>query len=73
MLSDHGPKTIQQVRDDAARDFGTYLHAQNSMRNMSMSSGGMLGMGKLRSGMDDVFSPIPIGNFFPHLKLHFNH
>lgn len=61
ILSDHGPKTIQQVRDDAARDFGTYLHPSIPARNMSISSGGMLGMSKLRSGMDDVFSPIPIG------------
>lgn len=62
ILSDHGPKTIQQVRDDAARDFGTYLHSSVPARNMSIS-GGMLGMSKLRSGLDDVFSPIPIGNF----------
>lgn len=60
-LSEHGPKTIQQVRDDAARDFGAYLHPNLPARNMSIPSGGMLNMSKLRSGMDDVFSSIPIG------------
>ncbi|GFY53241.1 eukaryotic translation initiation factor 4 gamma 2 [Trichonephila inaurata madagascariensis] len=59
-LSEHGPKTIQQVRDDAARDFGAYLHPNLPVRNMSIPSGGMLNMSKLRSGMDDVFSSIPI-------------
>lgn len=70
ILSDHGPKTIQQVRDDAARDFGTYLHNSMPARNMSIS-GGMLGMSKLRSGLDDVFSPIPIGNFHLLLRISF--
>ncbi|XP_035220060.1 eukaryotic translation initiation factor 4 gamma 2-like [Stegodyphus dumicola] len=61
VLSDHGPKTIQQVRDDAARDFGVYMHYSVPARNMSLASSGILGMGKLRSGLDDVFSSIPIG------------
>ncbi|XP_042900691.1 eukaryotic translation initiation factor 4 gamma 2 [Parasteatoda tepidariorum] len=59
ILSEHGPKTIQQVRDDAARDFGSYLPNRNM--NSLPPSTGMLNMSKLRSGMDDVFSPIPIG------------
>ncbi|KFM57634.1 hypothetical protein X975_15012, partial [Stegodyphus mimosarum] len=61
VLSDHGPKTIQQVRDDAARDFGVYMHYPVPARNMSLAPSGILGMGKLRSGLDDVFSSIPIG------------
>ncbi|CAL1296001.1 unnamed protein product [Larinioides sclopetarius] len=61
-LAEHGPKTIQQVRDDAARDYGSYLHHNIPARNMSIPSSGMLNnMSKLRSGMDDVFSSIPIG------------
>ncbi|XP_054718827.1 eukaryotic translation initiation factor 4 gamma 2-like isoform X2 [Uloborus diversus] len=62
ILSEHGPKTIQQVRDDAARDFGAYLHHALPQRNMNLSSSGMLGMSKLRSGLDDVFSSVPIGS-----------
>lgn len=62
VLADNGPKTIQQVREEAARDYGVYLPGHNlTGRNMSVPSSGVLGIGKLRSGMDDVFSPVPIG------------
>ncbi|GIX77927.1 eukaryotic translation initiation factor 4 gamma 2 [Caerostris extrusa] len=60
-LAEHGPKTIQQVRDDAARDFGGYIHHGASQRNLPIPSGGLLNMNKLRSGLDDVFGSIPIG------------
>ncbi|XP_067123606.1 eukaryotic translation initiation factor 4 gamma 2 isoform X2 [Centruroides vittatus] len=61
VLSDHGPKTIQQVREEAARDYGVYIPPPAfSSRNMPVPSSGMLA-GKMRGGMDDVFSHLPIG------------
>uniref|UniRef100_A0A1Z5L6M0 Eukaryotic translation initiation factor 4 gamma 2 n=1 Tax=Ornithodoros moubata TaxID=6938 RepID=A0A1Z5L6M0_ORNMO len=65
--SEHGPRTIQQIREEASRDLGVYLSSRVS-NNKASSLG----------GMDDVFAPLPMGklgtgpgvipsdNFFPY-------
>lgn len=47
--SEHGPKTIQQIREEASRDLGVYLSSRLSNNKSSLG------------GMDDVFAPLPVG------------
>uniref|UniRef100_T1IXX2 Eukaryotic translation initiation factor 4 gamma 2 n=1 Tax=Strigamia maritima TaxID=126957 RepID=T1IXX2_STRMM len=65
VLSDHGPKTITQIRQDAAKDFGFYIpsNSQNSLGSRNTSGGSMMyrSNAKSRGGMDDVFGSMPLG------------
>lgn len=62
VLTDNGPKTIQQVREEAAKDIGYYLPPPNVSKPYQV---GMLppmrGL-QSRGGMDDVFGLMPIEN-----------
>lgn len=67
VLSDHGPKTIAQVREEAAKDFGYYIpssnsHMQGNRSGQGMGSAMIFGRGpKSRGGLDDVFGSMPLG------------
>lgn len=59
--AEHGPRTLQQIREEASRDLGIYCggggHARlsgNSQQNRGASLGG--------GGMDDVFAPLPMAS-----------
>lgn len=53
--AEHGPRTLQQIREEASRDLGIYSgHAR--MSNNSQNRGASLG------GMDDVFAPLPMAS-----------
>lgn len=64
--SEHGPRTIQQIREESARDYG--LFSPYNMRT-GLPGSGMHGSAnqmahlnnKARGGMDDVFGPLPLG------------
>ncbi|KAK8758366.1 hypothetical protein V5799_004001 [Amblyomma americanum] len=51
--ADHGPRTLQQIRDEASRDLGIYCGPRMSHANRGASLGG---------GMDDVFAPLPMAS-----------
>lgn len=60
VLTDNGPKTIQQVREEAAKDFGYYIPPPSMGRNLPMGFPPAFRGSRCRGGMDDVFGPMPI-------------
>lgn len=58
--AEHGPRTLQQIREEASRDLGIYSggggHARLS--GNSQNRGASFGGG----GMDDVFAPLPMAS-----------
>ncbi|GAB1609027.1 eukaryotic translation initiation factor 4 gamma 2, partial [Argonauta hians] len=69
MLSDHGPKTISQIRQEAADEFGIYLGLPDGTGRGGGPTGGLFGsrimngnMGAChRGGLADIFSAAPTG------------
>ncbi|XP_076335649.1 N-acetyltransferase 1 isoform X1 [Tachypleus tridentatus] len=63
VLAEQGPRTIHQIREEAAKDYGVYT--PNSCviggRNMQVPTPPLVMGVKGRGGMDDVFGPLPLG------------
>ncbi|EEC13280.1 eukaryotic translation initiation factor 4 gamma, putative, partial [Ixodes scapularis] len=47
---EHGPRTLQQIREEASRDLGMYVSSRVTAHKGSMG------------GMDDVFAPLPLAS-----------
>ncbi|XP_070391572.1 eukaryotic translation initiation factor 4 gamma 2 isoform X3 [Dermacentor albipictus] len=50
--AEHGPRTLQQIRDEASRDLGIYCGSRVSGPRAASLGG----------GMDDVFAPLPMAS-----------
>lgn len=57
--AEHGPRTLQQIREEASRDLGIYSGGHS---RMSGGGGGQNRGASLGGGMDDVFAPLPMAS-----------
>ncbi|XP_033112377.1 eukaryotic translation initiation factor 4 gamma 2-like, partial [Anneissia japonica] len=62
-MRDQGPKLIEQVRQEAARDMGIYIPSKQSDFFSGINGDhGFLGRGQPRGGLNDVFIQGPMGS-----------
>ncbi|XP_071956220.1 eukaryotic translation initiation factor 4 gamma 2-like [Antedon mediterranea] len=63
VMRDQGPKLIEQVRQEAARDLGIYIPSkQTDFFSGINGDRGFLGRGQPRGGLNDVFIQGPMGS-----------